>query len=276
MNATSTGSSASQQPVGKHIGQLSTGLGYHNNTTAAAIAVGKNNKALEQLGGPGFVNVKRHQSASKANPQLTINGDPVSKVKKIANIITNQSKELQITSKNLGATPKEFTNIKHQPTYSSGSQQLKPAFLSTRQAASAKQETKRKAADLEKAIHQSKEALPATLATPEQSSSKATNKIVMIRVKDEARSTSQDFRCDKMLLLQGMKYFEKHLAKNDADDLEDIDIAVHCDITIFDWLMKYVHGLEPPMELKTAVSILISAEFLQMDDLVEESLTFVG
>ena len=98
----------------------------------------------------------------------------------------------------------------------------------------------------------------------------------MIRVKDEARSTSQDFRCDKMLLLQGMKYFEKHLAKHDADDLEDIDIAVHCDITIFDWLMKYVHGLEPPMELKTAVSILISAEFLQMDDLVEESLTFVG
>ena len=42
-----------------------------------------------------------------------------------------------------------------------------------------------------------------------------------------------------------MKYFEKYLKEHDADDLEDIDIAVHCDITIFDWLMRYVHGLEP-------------------------------
>ena len=43
-----------------------------------------------------------------------INGNQASKVKKIANIISSSnSKELQITSKNLGSTPKEFTSIKH-------------------------------------------------------------------------------------------------------------------------------------------------------------------
>ena len=40
--------------------------------------------------------------------------------------------------------------------------------------------------------------------------------------------------------------------------------------------MRYVHGLEPLMDLKSAVSILISSEFLQMDDLVEQSLTYVS
>ena len=75
-----------------------------------------------------------------------------------------------------------------------------------------------------------------------------------------------------------MKYFEKYLAEHAeaGEDLEDIDIAVHCDITIFDWLMRYVHGLEPRMDPKTAVSILISAEFLQMDTLIDESLNYVS
>ena len=66
-----------------------------------------------------------------------------------------------------------------------------------------------------------------------------------------------------------MKYFEKYFDGHDTEHLEDIDIAVHCNVTIFDWLLRFVHGLEPEMELKSAVSILISADFLQMDDLVE-------
>jgi len=66
-----------------------------------------------------------------------------------------------------------------------------------------------------------------------------------------------------------MKYFDKYLAEEKTEDLDDIDISVHCDIKIFDWLMQYVHGLEPEMELKAAASILISSEFLQMDNLVE-------
>ena len=71
-----------------------------------------------------------------------------------------------------------------------------------------------------------------------------------------------------------MKYFEKYLS--DQQTLDDIDISVHCDISIFDWLMKYVHGLKPSMEVKTAISILISSDFLQMAGLVEESLVYVS
>jgi len=57
-----------------------------------------------------------------------------------------------------------------------------------------------------------------------------------------------------------MKYFEKYLS--DQQTLDDIDISVHCDISIFDWLMKYVHDMKPSMEIKTAISILISSDFL--------------
>ena len=71
-----------------------------------------------------------------------------------------------------------------------------------------------------------------------------------------------------------MKYFEKYLSEQQT--LDDIDISVHCDITIFDWLMKYLHGLKPELDIKNAISILISSDFLQMAPLVEESLVFVG
>jgi len=40
--------------------------------------------------------------------------------------------------------------------------------------------------------------------------------------------------------------------------------------------MKFVHGLQPQMDIKTAISILISSEFLQMDGLVDESLDYVN
>ena len=40
--------------------------------------------------------------------------------------------------------------------------------------------------------------------------------------------------------------------------------------------MKYVHGLKPDMEIKTAISILISSDFLQMAGLVDETLDYVS
>ena len=36
-----------------------------------------------------------------------------------------------------------------------------------------------------------------------------------------------------------MKYFAEYLS-TDAQRWEDVDISVHCDVQIFDWLMKYV------------------------------------
>jgi len=57
-----------------------------------------------------------------------------------------------------------------------------------------------------------------------------------------------------------MKYFEKYLPE--SKNLDDIDISVHCDINIFDWLMQYVHDKEPIIDVKNSISILISSEFL--------------
>ena len=37
-----------------------------------------------------------------------------------------------------------------------------------------------------------------------------------------------------------MKYFEKFLADNESG-FDDIDISVHCDVEIFEWLMNYIH-----------------------------------
>ena len=70
-----------------------------------------------------------------------------------------------------------------------------------------------------------------------------------------------------------MKYFEKYLLDSKSPD--DIDISVHCDITIFDWLMRYIHRKEPKIEVKNSVSILISSDFLQMQELVNECISYV-
>jgi hypothetical protein len=71
-----------------------------------------------------------------------------------------------------------------------------------------------------------------------------------------------------------MKYFEKYLSE--SKNIEDIDISVHCDINIFDWLMRYIHKKDPKLEIKNAISILISSDFLQMAHLVDESVKFVS
>ena len=39
-----------------------------------------------------------------------------------------------------------------------------------------------------------------------------------------------------------MKYFDKHL--NDKTYVQDIDISVHCDVKIFEWLIKYMNQKE--------------------------------
>ena len=97
---------------------------------------------------------------------------------------------------------------------------------------------------------------------------------IIIHVCDENKKLNKDFKCDKQLLITNMKYFEKYLS--DSKSADDIDISVHCDINIFDWLMRYIHRKESTIEVKNAVSILISSDFLQMDDLVEEALSFVA
>ena len=85
-----------------------------------------------------------------------------------------------------------------------------------------------------------------------------------------------------------MCYFADYLS-SEAQLWDEVDISVHCDIHVFEWLMRYVkqglltdpcgneltEPLPPPaLQVENTVSILISSDFLKMDRLVEECLNF--
>lgn len=58
--------------------------------------------------------------------------------------------------------------------------------------------------------------------------------------------------------------------------MDDIDISVHCDIKIFEWLMRYLKDKkDPTLDLKNVISILISSDFLGMASLVDECVQFI-
>jgi hypothetical protein len=108
-----------------------------------------------------------------------------------------------------------------------------------------------------------------------------------------------------------MKYFEKCLKKISEND--EIDISIHCDASIFEWLLNYIFSQEeneklniqnglfstvgnnwqlkvqkcetseaninpeaggPKLDIKNVVSILISADFLKIEKLVKECMEF--
>ena len=104
----------------------------------------------------------------------------------------------------------------------------------------------------------------------EEESSRGDGDVVTIHVCDENQQISKDFCCKRDILVKHMKYFEKFLAENE-NGYDDIDISVHCDVEIFEWLMTYIHEPDTPPKIEKAiiVSILISSEFLQMESLVE-------
>ncbi|XP_057294274.1 SANT and BTB domain regulator of class switch recombination-like isoform X2 [Hydractinia symbiolongicarpus] len=87
----------------------------------------------------------------------------------------------------------------------------------------------------------------------------------------------KDFTCPRDLLLGEMKYFQDYLSA-DTEKWEDVDISVHCDIKIFDWLIRYVKRDKeedlPELDAQNAVSILISSDFLKMDQLVQHCINY--
>ncbi|RHY35264.1 hypothetical protein DYB32_000225 [Aphanomyces invadans] len=102
---------------------------------------------------------------------------------------------------------------------------------------------------------------------------------IVIHVCDEFRKVNKDFVCNKVLLLDNMKYFKAYL--NDASTHEDIDISVHCDVSIFEWLFQYIHSdgankSTSTLAIDNVTSILISSDFLQMDFLVSECASFIS
>ena len=88
---------------------------------------------------------------------------------------------------------------------------------------------------------------------------------VVIHVCDETRGTKKDFTCPQGLLLEKMVYFRDITL---GQQLDDVDISVHCDVKIFDWLMCWVkHDNfidKPSLDSSSVVSILVSASFLKV------------
>nr|XP_022910677.1 uncharacterized protein KIAA1841 homolog [Onthophagus taurus] len=96
---------------------------------------------------------------------------------------------------------------------------------------------------------------------------------VEIHVHDEIKNVKKDFVCNQKLLVQQMGYFADVTA---GQKLEDMDISVHCDIGIFEWLMNWVKNDKdkPKLDANCAVPVLVSAAFLQMEPLTDECLRF--
>ncbi|TYZ65883.1 hypothetical protein PybrP1_002995 [[Pythium] brassicae (nom. inval.)] len=92
-----------------------------------------------------------------------------------------------------------------------------------------------------------------------------------------------------------MKYFQAYL--NQSNEQDEIDISVHCDVDVFEWLVAYMHRRPqhpkplkhhtqqqqqqqprnpPRLSLDNIASILVSSEFLQMEPLVDECVRFIA
>lgn len=134
--------------------------------------------------------------------------------------------------------------------------------------------------------------------------------MVIIHVVDEQRKQEKKFQCEQRVLVKQMQYFRAHLVtsisgkqnrstapeasksanrslqrtrskSSSVSLLPELSITVHCDIIIFEWLMKYVEHIEdgkthPMLTVKNVASILISAEFLVMDTLFDEAIVFMS
>ena len=56
---------------------------------------------------------------------------------------------------------------------------------------------------------------------------------------DKARNLSKDFRCRKDDMLRHMQYFHPYLSAVSAEG-KVVDIAVFCDVRVFEWLVDYI------------------------------------
>ena len=65
---------------------------------------------------------------------------------------------------------------------------------------------------------------------------------IMIHVIDYSKNQKKDFTFSRSLLVKYMKYFDKCLKKIFEND--EIDISIHCDAGIFEWLLLYIFTRE--------------------------------
>ena len=50
-------------------------------------------------------------------------------------------------------------------------------------------------------------------------------------------AVKRDFHCPRGVLVREMRYFSEYLS-SDAQLWDEVDISVHCDIPVFEWLMR--------------------------------------
>ncbi|KAA3677078.1 uncharacterized protein DEA37_0014065 [Paragonimus westermani] len=84
----------------------------------------------------------------------------------------------------------------------------------------------------------------------------------------------RDFVCDRDLLISEMVYFRSYLVDDANAFIPDVEILVHCDVKVFEWLMRYVKRRNEPknyqecsLSVSNVLALLISSDFLQMDSL---------
>jgi hypothetical protein len=65
---------------------------------------------------------------------------------------------------------------------------------------------------------------------------------IMIHVIDDSKKDKRDFTFSRSLLVKYMKYFDRCLKK--ISDNDEIDISIHCDAQIFEWLLNYIFAME--------------------------------
>jgi hypothetical protein len=65
---------------------------------------------------------------------------------------------------------------------------------------------------------------------------------IMIHVIDDSKNEKRNFTFSRSLLVRYMKYFDRCLKK--ISDNEEIDISIHCDAEIFEWLLSYIFSVE--------------------------------
>lgn len=71
-----------------------------------------------------------------------------------------------------------------------------------------------------------------------------------------AKRTIQVFKCTKSILLRHMTYFYEQLVENNPEALKkgsDVEISVHCEAKIFEWLIRYMYLAESMLSPSQAV-----------------------
>lgn len=63
---------------------------------------------------------------------------------------------------------------------------------------------------------------------------------IIIHVCDEGKGIWRDFGCRQSVLTNGMAYFSRVAVRGQS--LQDVDISVHCEVAIFEWLLNWINA----------------------------------